>query len=182
MNSKEDDVLVLFFNSSKHWHFEELKKESGLSRSRLVGWLKKFEKEGIIKRFKPKGKMPYYARVFDSKLFQYGKKIYALKQFTENGFLQHLAELPSAKVVIIFGSFSSYDWHTDSDIDIFIYGDDKGLKQSKYEGLLNREIQLHLANTKKDLKRMDKMLPYIIEGDFIKGSIQDLDIDIHAKA
>jgi len=182
MNSKEDDVLELFFNSPKHWHFEELREKSGLSKSRLAEWLKKFGKEGIVKRVKPREKMPYYVRIFESKTFQHKKRLFTLKKFTETGFLNHLAELPSAKVVIIFGSFSSYDWHTDSDIDVFIYGKDGGFHQGKYETLLHREIQVHLAENGKDLKRINRMLPYIITGDFIKGSIEDLDVDIYAKA
>jgi len=182
MNSKEDKVLELFFNSSKHWHFDELLKKSGLSRSRLSAWLKRFQKQGIIKRVKPRGKMPYYVHIFESKTFQHKKRLFALKQMTEMGFLNHLAMLPKAKVVIVFGSFSSYDWYTGSDIDVFIYGEDAYFQHGKFETLLNREIQVHQAKDKKDLKRIDKMLPYIISGDFIKGSIQDLDVDINAKA
>jgi predicted nucleotidyltransferase len=182
MDSKEDKVLELFYNSSKHWHFEELKKKSGLSRSRLAFWLKKHEKQGIIKRYKLKGKMPHYRRVFENKAFQQQKRLFALKKLTDSGLLTHLARLPKAKAVIIFGSFSSYDWHTESDIDVFIYGSDHGFEQGKYEHKLHRDIQVHLARDKKDLKRMDKMLPYIVEGDFIKGSIQNLGVDIRAKA
>ena len=181
MQDKEDKVLELFFNSPKQWHFEELKKESGISRSRLTTWLKKFEKEGIIKRFKPKKRMPYYVRIFESKTFQNKKRLFALKQLTECGLLDHLAQLPKAKVVIIFGSFSSYDWHTESDIDLFIYGSDDKFLQGKYESILHRDIQIHLVKNKKDLSRVNKMIPYIISGDFIKGSIEDLDVDINAK-
>lgn len=181
MKSKEDCILELFFNSSKHWHFKELKEKSGLSRSRLAAWLKKLEKDTIIKRIKPKCKMPYYVRVFDSKTFQNRKRLFALKKLTESGILNHLSELPKAKVIIIFGSFSSYDWHTKSDIDIFIYGSDDGFEQGRYELKIHRDIQVHLARSKKELKKMDKMLPYIISGDFIKGSVKDLGVEIHAK-
>jgi predicted nucleotidyltransferase len=182
MNSKEDRVLNLFFNSSKYWHFDELLCESKLSRSRLSAWLNKFQKEGIIKRVKPKGKMPFYVRIFESKNFRHKKRLFALTQLTESGLLTHLEALPKAKVVIIFGSFTSYDWHADSDIDIFIYGDDDDFEQGTYELKLQRDIQVHLARDGKDLKRINKLLPYIFEGDFIKGSIKDLGVEIYAKA
>ena len=44
MESKEEHVLELFFNSSKYWHFDNLLKKANISRSQLAQWLKKFEK------------------------------------------------------------------------------------------------------------------------------------------
>ncbi len=182
MRSKEDHVLELFFNTPKHWHFDELLEKSGISRPRLVEWLKKLAKEGIIIKVKPRGKMPYYVSITKSKAFQHKKRLFALKKMTESGLLNHLASLKKAKVVVIFGSFSRADWYDASDIDIFIYGDDSDFKQGKYELRLKRDIQVHNAKDKEDLKRIDKMLPYIISGDFIKGSIEELGVEVHARA
>lgn len=182
MRSKEEHVLELFFSSSKRWHFEELMEKLRISRAQLAQWLKKFEKDEIILRVKEKGKMPYYVQNFESPSFQNRKKMYALKQFYESGFLNHLASLAKTRVVILFGSFSRADWQKDSDIDIFIYGEDDEFEQGKFESKLKREIQVHNARNRKDLKRMDKLLPYIISGDFIKGSIEDLKVKIDVKA
>lgn len=181
MESKEEQVLGPFFNSPKHWHFDELLEKADISRSQLVKWLKKFQKEGIIKRIKPKGKMPYYVHNPDNPNFRNKKRLFALKKLTKSGLLDHLHTLKGAKVVILFGSFSRSDWYDSSDIDIFIYGNDDEFEQGKYELKLDREIQVHNAKNKKDLKRIDKMLPSIISGDFIKGSIQDLGVEINAK-
>lgn len=181
MRSKEDSVLELFFNIPKHWHFEELAEKSGLSRDRLNYWLKKFKSQGIIKKVKPKGEMPYYTGSYDNPEFLLKKRLFALKLLTESGLLGHLSTLKDAKVVILFGSFSRWDWYKDSDIDIFIYGNDNDFEQGKYELKLHREIQVHIAKDKNDLRRIDKMVPYIIAGDFIKGSIEDLGVKIEAK-
>lgn len=181
MESKEEQVLEPFLNSSKHWHFDELLEKANISRSQLVQWLKKFQKEGIIKRVKPKGKMPYYVHNYNNLSFRNKKRLFALKKLTNSGLLDHLYNLEGANVVILFGSFSRSDWYDNSDIDIFIYGNDDEFKQGEYELKLDREIQVHNAKNKKDLKRMYKMLPYIISGDFIKGSIQDLGVEINAK-
>ena len=49
--SKEENILRLFFNeSSKHWHFEEILRESRISRDKLNKWLKKFLHEKLIKK------------------------------------------------------------------------------------------------------------------------------------
>jgi len=178
MHSKEEKVLRLFFNSAKHWHFDELLKESGLSRSRLCFWLKKYEHNGIIKRIKPKGKRPYYAQIFSAS-FRNKKKLFALKQLTESGLLNHLSSLDEAKVIIIFGSFIRADWYEHSDIDIFIYGNSNDFEQGRFELKLKRDIQLHTAKDKNDLRRIDKMLPYIFSGMFVKGTIEDLGVKIN---
>lgn len=182
MKSKEDAILELFYNSSKYWHFTEIMEKAEISRPQLAKWLKTFEKGGIIKRIKSKGKMPYYVHDFHNPKFSIRKRLYAQQKLAASGLLGHLASLEKAKVVILFGSFSRGDWYKDSDIDIFIYGDDGDFEQGKYELKLRREIQVHIAKDKKDIKRIDKMMPYIIAGDFIKGSIQDLGVKINAKA
>ena len=151
MKSKEEQVLEPFFNSPRHWHFDELLKKADISRSQLAQWLKKFEKEGMIKRVKPREKMPYYVYNFDNADFRLKKRLFGLKKLTDSGLFSHLSTLEGAKVVILFGSFSRSDWYDNSDIDIFIYGNDDKFEQGKYELKLNREIQTHNAKNNKDL-------------------------------
>ena len=180
MQSKEESVLEPFFNSAKYWHFDELLEKIKISRPQLSFWLKKFVGEGIILRVKPKGKRPYYQYNFDSPSFKNKKRLFGLNTLNRAGLLDHLSELKGAEVVILFGSFSRSDWYEHSDIDIFVYGSDENLEQGKYELKLRRDIQVHLAKNKKDLKKMSTLLPYIIAGDFIKGSIQKLGVEINA--
>ncbi len=182
MRSKENEILELFFNTPMHWHFEEILRKVKIGRPQLTRWLKVFQKEGLIKRVKKKGKMPYYVHDFHNPKFDVRKKLFAAQKLVNSGLLDHLTSLPEAKVVILFGSFTRSDWHKDSDIDIFIYGDDGGFEQGKYELKFHRDIQVHNAKNKKDLKRINKLLAYIISGNFIKGSIQDLGVEVHAKA
>jgi predicted nucleotidyltransferase len=181
MQQKQDNVLEPFFNTPKHWHFEDIKKHANISRPQLAQWLKILEKENLIKRIKPKGHMPYYIGNVGNPSFHNRKKLFAKQQLQQSGLLDHLASLEKAKVVILFGSFSRWDWYDDSDIDIFIYGDGDDFEHGKYESKIKREIQVHHAKNTKDLQRIDKLLLRIVSGDFIKGSIQDLGIEIHAK-
>ena len=59
--SKEEDILELFFNEpTKHWHFSKIKDKVPIADNKISKWLKKFQKEKLIKRIKPKGKQPYY--------------------------------------------------------------------------------------------------------------------------
>lgn len=182
MRSKKDRIVELFFYKPKRWHFEELRKTVKIGKPQLARWLRVFQKEGIIKRVKPKGKMPYYVHNFEDASFRNRKKMFAQKKLAESGLLDHLASLPDATVVIIFGSFSRWDWYKESDIDIFIYGDDETFEQGKYELRLKHDIETFTARGTQELKRMERLLPSILSGEFIKGSIQDLGIEIHATA
>ncbi|MFH1211874.1 MAG: nucleotidyltransferase domain-containing protein [Candidatus Woesearchaeota archaeon] len=182
MKSKEKEILELIFNSTKQWHFTELLEAVKIGRPQLARWLALLEKEKIIKRIKRKGKMPYYVHNFEAPEFKIRKKMHAYEKLYKSGLLGHLASLKGAKTVILFGSFSREDWYADSDIDLFIYGSDSGLKKAFFESKLGRAIQVHSAKNNKDIQKISKLLPYIISGNFIKGSVADLGVEINAKA
>ena len=58
---------------------------------------------------------------------------------TQKVFLQHKYGVLS---IGLFGSYARGDYHENSDIDLFIYGDDLNLEKNKYENLLNHPIQI----------------------------------------
>lgn len=180
--SKEERVLELFFNEgSKHWHFEEIIRASKVSRDKVNKWLVKFATEGIIEKVEVKGKMPYHVGNFAHPAYRNRKQLYALSLFYKTGFLNHLATLPNANTVIIFGSFARADWYSDSDIDLFVFGKDDELEQGKYERKLCRDIQVFTAKTKEDLKKFRHgLLTNIATGYFVKGSLDFAEVDVHA--
>ncbi len=182
MQSKEDIVSELFFdNPTREWHFEEITKEAGIARSKADNWLKQFVREGIIKRIKNKGKMPYYISNHQSFLYQNRKKVFALKKLYESGLLNHLASLDKAKTIILFGSFARSDWYKNSDIDIFIYGNPEGLKIAKYELKLHHDIQLFIAHNKEELTKFNPgLIRNIIKGNLIKGDLDFIKVEMNA--
>jgi len=182
MASKEENILGLFFNNpTKHWHFEEIVKEADIVRSKADKWLKRFIKEKLIKRVKERSKMPYYISNYESPDYQNKKRLFALRKLNETGLLNHLSSLEKAKTVILFGSFTRWDWYEGSDIDVFIYGNPKGLSIGKYEMKLHRDIQLFICKDKKELRKLGSgLIRNIIQGDIIKGDIQFLSVGLHA--
>ncbi|MDP2974130.1 MAG: nucleotidyltransferase domain-containing protein [Candidatus Diapherotrites archaeon] len=170
--SKEESMLELFFNeSSRHWHFEDILKKAKISRPQAMNWLRRLAKEGIIRRIKEKNKMPYYTGDFESPAYKNRKRIYALNKFYETGFLNHLLQL-KAKTIILFGSFARADWNTESDIDLFIYGDAEEFEQGKYEQKLRREIQTFTCKDKKEYSRFQPgLMKSILSGYLVKGNM-----------
>ena len=182
MESKEEKIIEMFFNSStREWHFEEILKEAKIARSKASMWLKKFVRSGIVKRFKENGKMPYYMSNYEHSEYKSRKRIFALNKLSESGFIGHLFSLKKADAVILFGSLSRSDWHKDSDIDIFIYGDEEGLKIADYELKLKRDVQLFVCRNKEELSKLgDGLIKNIIKGDLIKGNIDFIKVGINA--
>lgn len=167
------DLLELFYNHpAKRWHFEHLVQESGLSRAQTNYWLGKSLKEGLVRRVKPKGRMPYYLANYDSPHYQNSKRLYGLQKLHESGLLDYLSSLEKAEVVVLFGSFSRWDWYDKSDIDLFIYGDVDQVSLGRFMQKLKRDIQIFSGKSSKDLSHLgSSLLRNIIKGVAIKGTI-----------
>ncbi|MBU2638635.1 MAG: nucleotidyltransferase domain-containing protein [Nanoarchaeota archaeon] len=174
--SKEENILQLLLENSplKQWHFNEIVKEAKLTRAVANKWLKKYVKEGLIKRRKDKGKFPYFVCGMDNPNYISRKKLMAIEQIYRSGLAGNLISLKNAKAVVLFGSFARGDWHKNSDIDIFIYGKSRGFEKSRYELKLKRPIELHLFETKKEIKAVKTgLLKNLLNGYALKGQMQD---------
>ncbi len=182
MESKEKNIVSLFFNEpTKEWHFEEIIRAAKIARSKADKWLKQFIEEGLIKREKKQGKMPYYISNYAAPSYKNRKRVFALNNLYSSGFLNHLASLPKARTVIIFGSFARSDWYSGSDIDIFIYGETEGLKLAEYERKLNRGIQVFACNKKEDLHKFGEgLIKNIIKGNLVKGDLDFVSVGVNA--
>jgi predicted nucleotidyltransferase len=182
MKSKEEIMLGLFFdNPTREWHFEEILREAKITRSKADRWLKRFIKEGFIRRIKEKGKMPYYVSTYKSPSYKNRKRIFALNKLYDSGLLNHLSSLPKVRTIVLFGSFARSDWHRDSDIDIFIYGEPEGLRLAKYEMKLHRDIQPFICRNLKELRKFGEgLIRNIIKGNLIKGNMDFVRVGINA--
>lgn len=169
---KEENILELFYNEpTKHWHFEEILKQAKISRPQANYWIKNFIAEGMITRIKHKNKMPYYTSNYQNVNYQNKKRLLMLNKLNDVGLLNYLTKL-KAETVILFGSISRWDWYKDSDIDIFIYGEEQELEIEKYREKIKREIQVFSCKSKDELKKFTPgLLRNIIEGYIIKGDL-----------
>ncbi|MDP3639701.1 MAG: nucleotidyltransferase domain-containing protein [Nanoarchaeota archaeon] len=170
---KKETMKELFFNEpAKQWHFEQLRKSSGLSRAQTNAWLKKLHNEQLITRIKPRKKMPYFIANHTAVHYRNAKKLFALTKLYESGLLDYLSSLEKAKTVILFGSFSRGDWYKESDIDLFLYGDIDQLGLGPYLSKLQREIQIFSGKQEEDLRQLGApLLRNILKGMVLKGDI-----------
>ncbi|MBS3140813.1 nucleotidyltransferase domain-containing protein [Candidatus Woesearchaeota archaeon] len=175
--SKEEKILNLIFENSplRQWHFNEIVEEAKVNRSVVNKWLKRYVKEGLLKKIKEKRKFSYFSAGKENIVYQTRKRIYALEKIYQSGLIEHLINLKDVKTAIIFGSMARGDWYKDSDIDLFIYGDSRDIEKNKYEAKLKREIEIHIFKNKEEIKNVKTgLINNVINGYLIKGEIQDL--------
>ncbi len=173
----------LFFKESlRHWHFEELVRQSKLSRERVNVFLKALMKKGVILRIKPVRKMPFYVANRENAHFRAEKKLYGLKLLENSGLIEHLSSLEGVKTAIIFGSFARGDWNKSSDVDIFLFGNGNEFEKGMFEKKLQREIQLFSFDDAENMKREldQKLFSNIVKGFNIKESLEPFEVRIHA--
>jgi predicted nucleotidyltransferase len=171
--SKEDSILELIFGSSplKHWHFEELLKESGLSRGALDKWLKRYIASGILIKVRERGRYPYFTCGEDNPIYTLKKKQYLLNKLYDSGLFSDILKAKLIKTAILFGSAAKGDWYKGSDIDIFMLGNPEGFDRIKFEKGLRRDIELHMFESEEELKEVKSgMIKNVLNGYLIKGS------------
>ena len=179
--SKEERVLELFLNEpTKHWHFSKIMSSANVSRRVASRWLNKFQDEDIIRHIKPKAKMPYFQGNWEHVNYKNQKRVYTLNKLYETGLLNRLQILKNVKTIVIFGSFARGDWNTNSDVDIFIFGNPEDLEFGKFwKGLgfqgKSREVQVYTFKSKEEIKDVcSGLMNNIAKGYFVKGSIYDI--------
>lgn len=176
-SSKEENVLKLILENSpfKEWHFEEIVNASEVTRAVANKWLKKFVKEGLLKKVKKKGRFPFFTVGSNNFIYYSLKRIYALEQLHRTGLIPKLLSLNNAKTIILFGSIIKGDWYKNSDIDIFILGKITDFNKNIYEQRLNKHIELHIFEDKKEIEETKTgLIKNIINGYIVKGQIQDI--------
>lgn len=176
--NKRESVLELFFNEpTRNWHFGDILKSAQISRPQAAKWLDKLKHDGLVKRIKPEGRMPYYIADYFSPNYQTSKRIFALNYLEKNGLLSHLVNLPKAQAVLLFGSMNRWDWHKESDIDIFIFGSVEGFEKDLFRLKLHRQIEVFACKDASELKNFNPaLLNSIFSGFLIKGSLDFLKV------
>jgi len=175
--SKEENILKLILENSplKEWHFEEIIKKATVTKAVANKWLKKYVAENLLIHIKEKGRFPYFTAGSNNFIYASLKRVYALEQLHKSGLIPKLLSLKTTKTIIIFGSIIKGDWYKDSDIDIFVFGELPDFDKNIYELKLQKKIELHIFQNKKEIREVKTgLINNIINGYVVKGRIEDV--------
>jgi predicted nucleotidyltransferase/predicted transcriptional regulator len=167
-------VLKVFFDDplpqATGFQLRELSRKIKLAPKSVSIYLKKLEKEGLIKKEKHRAQdySLYYANR-DSKFYLY-KKLDLISSINEIGLLDYLYDQLMPECIILFGSASRGEDTKESDIDLFIQCNEKKLELSKFEKQLNRRMNIFYSETFNNLS--GELKNNIINGVILKGYLK----------
>lgn len=163
-------LLKVFFDyPTESLRLRELGRLSGISPLSVMNYLKEFEREGLIRKYKKRG-IPFYQAERDDGRFILFKKLSIIYELNESGLVDELWERLSPESIILYGSYAKGESVENSDIDIFIIGKEKKLDISSFEKKLNKKIHLMFEpNTGKIPKELKNNL---INGVVLKGYLK----------
>ncbi len=144
-------LLKVFLDSPiESFRLRELSRFSKISPLSVMNYLKQFEKEGLIKRYKKRG-VPFYQALRENKKFVLWKKLSIIYELEESGLVDFLWETLFPEAIILYGSYAKGESIENSDLDLFIIGKEKKLDMKKFEKKLNKEVHLMFEDDAKKI-------------------------------
>ncbi len=177
LNKKEINVMEEFSSDySKKIYGRSIAVKLKMNQKTVSNILKKLEKENVLK-FMTEGKNKYYfLNKFNSKIkdiikiVEITKKIKFLEKYN---FLKGLfsdLEKMSQEIIIIFGSYANYSANEKSDLDVFVIGKIKDVKD--LEKLYHLKINI-IRSVKKKFDKQDIFIKEIIKNHIVLKGIEE---------
>jgi predicted nucleotidyltransferase len=163
-------LLKLFLDfPTESFRLREIARLTKISPPSVMGYLKEFENEGLVKK-QIKREIPFYTAVRDSSNFILYKKISILFELNNTGLVDYLWDKLSPEAIVLYGSFSKGESIENSDVDLFILGKDKNLELVNFEKKLNKKIHLLFKGSVKEIPK--ELKNNILNGIILKGYME----------
>ena len=163
-------VLKIFLDSPiENFRLREIARLSGISPPSVMNYLAEFIKERLIDK-NIKNKIPIYTAIRDNLIFILYKKLSIIFELNNSGLVEYLWEKLSPETIILYGSFAKGESVENSDIDLFILGEERSLDLKKFEKKLNKNIHLFFKKSFKELA--PEIRNNILNGIILKGYIK----------
>ncbi len=130
--------------------------------------LKKYEREGLLKKEEDRGYLLFFANKDNKELIDLSR-IYWKNKLDK--ITKEIDKKMISPTIILFGSLSKAETKQDSDIDLALFGEKKKINFKKFEKELKREIQIFWFKSINEVK--DKtLLNNIVNGYTLKGELK----------
>ncbi len=160
-------LLKIFLdNPTESFRLRELSRLSKISPPSVVNYLKEFEQENLIKKYK-KRDIPFYEAERDNEHFIFYKKLSIIYELHESGLVNYLWNNLAPKAIILYGSHARGESLEESDIDIFIIGKERKIRLGNYEKKMGKEIHLMFDSDPKNIP--NELKNNLINGFILKG-------------
>ncbi len=171
-NYNKYKVLRTFLeNPTESFRLRELSRLTKISPPSIMNYLNKFAGQGLIRKYEKRG-VPFYQALRDNEEFILYKKIGIIYELHNSGLIDFLWQELSPEAIILYGSYAKGESIENSDIDIFIIGEEKKINIKKFEKILGKEIHLMFDEIKKIPKELKNNLA---NGIVLKGYFKPIE-------
>ncbi|MFH1412438.1 MAG: nucleotidyltransferase domain-containing protein [bacterium] len=180
-NGKGEILNLMFLNPDKKYYLAEIAKILGKEPSAYQKYIESFIQEGVFCNERI-GNMRFFWLNEDYQLYSEIKNIISKTIGIEARLKTLLKEIDSIETAFIFGSFATDKFNSNSDIDLFMIGDEKQDTLiehiTKLETEVNRDINYHIYSKKEVLNKIDTKNDFIYnifnrEIVLLKGNINE---------
>ncbi|MDP2906654.1 MAG: nucleotidyltransferase domain-containing protein [Nanoarchaeota archaeon] len=170
---KELNTLKMFFEEpTKEFNVREVSRFLKIAPATASKELKRLAKKGLLKEKKERI-YNFYSSNLDDELYKDMKVFYNIRKIKDSKLIEELNKFYLKPTVVFFGSGAFGLDTKDSDFDLLIISEKKQefLELKKFEGKINRRIQLFLVKDVKDLKN-PHLINNILNGIILQGGIK----------
>ena len=177
LDNKTMEILNGFsLDYNKRIYGHEIARELKMNQKTVSNILKRLERENILK-FSKEGRNKYYfLNRFNKQikqiinLIELDRKLKFLRRYKKLDGLFNTLEDRAKGILIVFGSYSNFSAHEDSDLDIFVMGDISSIED--LEQMYNIKINVVKSNKKK-IDKEDIFIKEIIKNHIVLKSIEN---------
>lgn len=168
-----DNILEKFMEDpERSYHIRELAKMAGRSPTTISSYLKKCERQGLLKSERKLNHLFFKADTGNKKFLDL--KFYNnIKKLRSSGLIDFLVKNYHPEAIVLFGSFRKAENTPKSDIDLLLITiNKKQINLSRYEKKLKHKIQLFLYSNQEILRLREKnkeLLNTFVNGLVLEG-------------
>ena len=165
-NQKWDKIENYFFNFPQQViGLRELSRIIKISKTTLRRYLQQMVKQKLIKL-----RGNNYIANSSNFWYQFDKRNKLLKEISESGLVEFIQAHTQANTIILFGSGAKGEYVKESDLDIFVFSQEKNFNLTIFEKKLKRKINLLF---KEDYDKLSiELFNNIINGYKLSGYIK----------
>ena len=170
---KELNTLKMFFEEpTKEFNVREVSRFLKIAPATASKELKCLAKKGLLKEKKERI-YNFYSSNLDDELYKDMKVFYNIRKIKDSKLLEELNRFYLKPTVVFFGSSAFGLDIKESDFDLLIISEknQEFPELKKFEGKINRRIQLFLVKDIKDLKN-PHLINNILNGIILQGGIK----------
>lgn len=167
--NKYKALKVFFYNSTDSLRLREISRMAGISPPSVMQYLKEFEEKGLIRKY-IKRKVPFYQANRDSEDFREYSRISIIFEIHNSGLIDYLWEKLAPDAIVLYGSCAKGECTEESDIDIFIVGNEHKIDLVQYEKKIGRKVHLLFGSSPKNISR--ELINNLINGIVLKGYLK----------